>query len=418
MHHHLRPTAARARATLGVAVSFLFATMSAACDERGPLEEPATTPDAGAPGTRGETKLMAPRAWAREGRWLFQELDAQPIGMSRDGGRILEANGALWSDDGGATTTVVHAVDDPVALSGDGGAVIGRLGGGAPCATLARWTAAGLEPVAPRGAPGVVSAEGGVVVGTAAFGCDPITAERAFVWNGNGAMVIEPLSSDDDQTEGFALSGDGATLIGFSSSASSTTGRLFYWRAATGTFPLEESRIWRPGHGVFVSDDGEVVAGTVEDDAGVSSAFLWTASAGAGLEVLPGLASRLDTYVVALSADGAVVLALGTDGDNGIPFTWSRADGAQLLEPSDGPSQFQALAMSADASLIVGQPSGVDTAPVAWDTQRAPSVLFGDAPTFGQACRPHVTHVSADAKTLAGTCNAHDGRTAFVARPL
>ena len=410
-------------AAVGWVGSFLLATTLAACmdasDTRGPLS---TLPSATAASTGGETAstggettLTTPRAWATEGRWLFQALDRQPIGMSRDGRRVLEADGALWIDDGNATT-VVHAVDDPVVLSGDGGAVIGRLGGGSPCATIARWTAAGLEAVAPQGAPGVVGAEGGVVVGTSAVGGDPASTQRAFVWSGSGAVAIAPRSRDDDRTDALALSGDGATLVGFSSRAARATGRLFTWRAATGTSPLEETRIWRPGHGMFVSDDGAVVAGTVEDDVGASSAFVWAASVGEGLKILPRLASRLNTYVLALSADGAVVLAFGTDGDDGIPFTWSRADGPQLLEGPDAPGQFQALAMSADASLIVGQPVGVDTAPVAWDRQRVPSALFGDAPSFAGACLPHVTHLAADGRTVAGACNTHEGRTGFVAR--
>jgi hypothetical protein len=373
-----------------------------------------TSPDAGV--ADAPVTLPSARAWTREGRGLYWMLDHRPIGMSRNGQRVLEDDGSLWSA-ADASATVVHSVDDPVALSGDGQAVVARLdGGGSPCATLARWTAAGLEPVAPHGAPGAVQAEGGVVVGTAAFGCETVETERAFVWNGNGAMIVEPLSADDDRTEALALSADGATLIGFSSSTSTLHGRLFSWTTSDGARQLEETRIGTPGHGAFVSDDGRVVAGTTVDDVGVASAFVWSAAAGAGLKVLPRLASRSGTYVLGLSADGAVVLALATDGDDGLAFTWSAAAGPELLEGPNGTLEVDALVMSADASSIVGAPVGDDGAPVAWDAQRAPTRVFGDAPVFSKACRPLVTSLAADGKTLAGACNAPDGPRGFVAR--
>jgi hypothetical protein len=343
-------------------------------------------------------------------------LNQRPIGMSRDGQRVLEDDGSLWIDRGASATTV-HVVDVPVALSGDGEAVVGRLGGDSPCATLARWTAAGLEAVAPRGAPGAVRADAGVVVGTAAFGCDPAAQQRAFVWEGNGSMLIEPLSDEDDRTEALALSADGATLIGFSSSTSTLHGRLFSWRASTGAWPLEATRVWAPGYGAFVSDDGRVVAGTLVDDLGVASAFVWAAAAGEQLEVLPRLASRSNTYVLALGADGQLVLALGTDGDDGLPFTWSAAEGpVPLLGPGGAAVEVDALVMSADGSLIVGAPIGEDGGPLAWDRQRSPTSLFGDAPSFSRTCRPHVTSLAADGKTATGTCNAPDAPKGFVAR--
>jgi hypothetical protein len=415
MERQRPPFAVLVRASFGLSAALLGgATFVGACVGDRPFES-ASSGSAGAPPTATPTPKVADPAWTPEGRGLYWMLDERPIGMSRDGRRVLQDDGALWIDRG-ASATVVHVVDDPVTLSGDGEAVVGRVGGDSACATLARWTAAGLEPVAPRGAPGAVRADAGVVVGTAAFGCDSAAQQRAFMWQGNGAMLIEPLSDEDDRTEALALSADGATLIGFSSSTSTLQGRLFSWRASTGASPLEATRVWAPGYGAFVSDDGAVVAGTLVDDVGAASAFVWVAAAGEGLQVLPRLASRSNTYVVALGADGSVVLALGTNGGDGIPFTWSAATGAELLVGPDGALEVDALVMSADGSLIVGAPIGDDGAPVAWDRQRNPAVLFGDAPTFSRTCRPHVTSLAADGKTAAGACNAPDGAKGFVAR--
>jgi hypothetical protein len=404
------------RASLGLAAVLLVgAAFVGGCVGDRPFET-AQSGSAGAPPTATPSPKPAAPAWTPEGRGLYWMLDARPIGMSRDGLRVLEDDGSLWIAHG-TSANAVHVVDDPVALSGDGEAVVGRLGSDSPCATLALWTSAGLEPVAARGAPGAVRADAGVVVGTAAFGCDPASRQRAFMWQGNGAMLIEPLSGDDDRTEALALSADGATLIGFSSSTSTLHGRLFSWRASTGAAPLEATRIWAPGYGAFVSDDGTVVAGTLVDDVGVASAFVWAAATGEELKVLPRLASRSNTYVLALGGDGQVVLALGTDGDDGIPFTWSAAAGPEVLVgPGGGELEVDALVMSTDGSLIVGAPIGDDGAPVAWDRQRTPTWLFGDAPSFSRTCRPHVTSLSADGKTAAGACNAPDGPKGFVAR--
>jgi hypothetical protein len=408
--------AALVRASLGLTASLLLGTFQGGCvgveNERTPVAPTMMT--SGAAGAPSADAAMSSSGWTSEGRARFWMLDRPPLGMSRDGRRVLEDDGTLWMDDG-ASATVVPTVDDPVALSGDGDAVVARLGD-STCATLARWTTASLEPVAPHGAPGAVRADADVVVGTASFGCDAASRRRAFMWSGNGAMSIEPLSTDDDRTEALALSADGTTLIGFSSSTATGQGRLFSWRASAGAAPLEDARISSSGYGTFVSDDGRVVAGTLVDDVGVASAFVWSAVDGDGLEVVPSLSTRANTYVVALGGDGKTVLALGTDGGDGIAFTWSKAAGPTQLSGPDGALEVDALVMSADGSLIVGAPVGDDGAPIAWDAQRSPTRLFGDAPSFSSACRPNVTSLAADGKTVAGSCNAPDGPRGFVAR--
>jgi hypothetical protein len=374
----------------------------------------------GGGGTAGRASMFQAPPWRSEGSWRFVELQAQAIGMSDAGDRVLQADGTLWIDGGVGPGTMVRTVDVPIALSGDGRTVAGDSPSQSPCPMPTIWTRTSLVnwPV-PIDVVGT-SDDGGVVVGTTANGCmDPprafVLALGAFVLN-QPAASIDPFPGDD-ATAALAVSGDGSQVIGFSSMSAAGTGRLFSWQVGVKT-PLHTTPIRRPVR-VLTSTDGRVVAGTFPDAAGALTGFVAGApgsAAGptAALAILPKLASRGQNLVVGLSANGAVVLLLGSNApstppnpatQDGLPFTWSATAGPAALAVPPTVMAFESAVMTPDASLIVGTPSSPPSAPpVAWDSQRTPRFLFSDAPQFVQSCEPVVTSLSSDGGTLAGVC--------------
>jgi hypothetical protein len=363
--------------------------------------------------------------WVQEGLGRYMDLRVRPIGMSERGDRVVTADGLLWIDGGAAPGTLVRTVDTPMGISADGSTVFGSRAVAPPCAEVASWTVSGIR----TGPPGIAlaaSANGKVIVGTAMpttcpFGMGP----RAFVSSALQPMGVVLAALDgDDEGEGLAVSADGSTAIGFSSSSASHMGRLFSWTLAAGMIPLHDTKIRRPGFDVLTSADGSVVAATLIDDTGNDTAFVWTS--GAGLKPLPKVATRGQSLAFGLSADGSVVLVLGTNApagpptlatQDGLPFTWSAANGPEALVIPATFIGFELVLMTPDASLIVGNPAPNQGGPlVAWDAKRAPRFLFADAPSFLMRCRPFVTRVSADGKTFAGSCGSGGRNTGFVAR--
>jgi hypothetical protein len=167
-----------------------------------------------------------------------------------------------------------------------------------------------------------------------------------------------------------------------------------------------------------------VFAGTARDTAGNLFAFTEVIGSSSGYTTLPKVAGRGQSLAFALSSDGTVVAALGTNApagppllaaQDGVPFRWTAAGGAQILSTQS----FESLVMTADASSIVGNPTpnaGVSTPPVRWDQNGKPYQLFVDAPMLLFNCHPIVTRISDDGHRLAGACDADGRTTGFVAR--
>ena len=120
-----------------------------------------------------------------------------------------------------------------------------------------------------------------------------------------------------------------------------------------------------PGGSVYssanrVSADGSVIVGGSDSSSGYE-VFHWTSGGGmVGLGYLPG-GSVSEAYGV--SADGSVIVGLGTVGESGLEeaFRWTSGGGMVGLGDLPGGSFSFALSVSADGSVIVGEsalPSG------------------------------------------------------------
>lgn len=200
-----------------------------------------------------------------------------------------------------------------------------------------------------------VSADGLRVAGSAISPGGVLSFLEAYLYTvtdpatGAGTMIgLGDLPGGDQYSEGAAISSDGRTVVGGSSSAASQAGgapfldfEAFRWREATGVM---EALGDLPGGSYYsfatgVSADGNVVVGGSSSAAsGISDleAFIWTPSSGmVGLGDLPG--GNFVSVALDVSADGRVVVgysavAIGDGGlDEFAPFIWDATNGMRNL---------------------------------------------------------------------------------------
>jgi hypothetical protein len=375
--------------------------------------------------------------WVIEGHGKYVDLRNAPIAMSRNGNRVLDTTGLLWMDEGTPNPLLTGTIPAPTALSADGTTVAGTSGG--PCSDTLTWSRTGTEMYSVPSIVVATTPDGSTTIGTTPQGCTGMAPTLAvvlrlgdFVVGHVGGVPVVPAAGDDS-TDALAVSDDGRFVIAFSWLSTNGTGRLVLSTQGPSPTLLQTDRINRPAFRVFASANASTVAGTMRDTSGSDTAFLWTAMIATPvpspgpLSPLPKPASRGQSLTAGLSADGSVVLALGTNAPSGptvpsaqegLPYTWSAASGVTILAVPAGVMGFETVLMTPDASLIVGNPTPpMRGAPVfVWDAQRMPGTLFADAPMFLMRCQPFVTHVSADGKTFAGSCGTSGRRTGFVAR--
>jgi uncharacterized membrane protein len=270
-----------------------------------------------------------------------------------------------------------------------------------------------------------VSADGETVAGTSAHSTDGYSDDdqEAFVWRTNTLRGLGELAGDT-MSRALALSADGSTVIGVSSTDFRSGGRLVAWTTSGGLAPLSDPLssdmrfLW-----ANVSRDGSVVAGTLFfEGTGRTESFRWTAAG--GLQHLGTLPGRANSATFGLSADGSIIVGSSGSGNlvgaDTLAFVWTEAAGmVQLPSTASGPTTPEA--MNAEASVIVGQ-SGTVGNEVWWDRALVSHPLFGDATTFVARCHNRQTRVvSDDGKTFGGSCGPSSNPTmigplGFVAR--
>jgi len=186
-----------------------------------------------------------------------------------------------------------------------------------------------------------------------------------------------------------AVDASGDVVVGNSSA------RAFRWTPAGGLESLLPSVSSSWAHGV--SADGHTVVGTWY--VGGARAFRWTANTGAqDLGLLPGW-SRADALDV--SADGSVVVGqLSNIGGQSIAFRWTAAMGMQDLgTPPGGASFLGAVAVSDDGSVVVGNAWVLGLKSFVW-TAATGMRLLDTYPSSGY--EPSVADLSGDGRVAVG----------------
>jgi probable HAF family extracellular repeat protein len=248
-------------------------------------------------------------------------------GVSPDGSMVLvnadNHNFSIWTEAGGITPILTGEIW-PRDITNDGVVVGLHCGGGTgSCYEAFRWTSAGglvgLGGGFGSDANGV-SADGSVVVGNASSD----TSGFPFRWTSQSGIV--PLGNlgggENSLEEANGVSADGAIVVGQSGSPSGP--QAFRWTQATGMVGLGDL----PGGDFFsdaraISSNGTVIVGESKS-AGGSEAFRWTAAGGMqGLgHVQPGNSGQ----ALAATADGTVIV-----GRDATAFYWTEASGMRSL---------------------------------------------------------------------------------------
>jgi probable HAF family extracellular repeat protein len=260
-----------------------------------------------------------------------------------------------------------------------------------------------------------VSNDGTSVVGySSAYYSSSLNRYEAFRWTSGGGMSglgVLPVAAESGGTStAKGVSADGSVVVGASES------QAFRWDSNTGMVGLGDL----PG-GNFsstangVSADGSVVVGEATTATG-PQAFRWTATGGmAGLGVLP---DANFSYARSVSADGSVVVGytsiISDDSSHqSEAFRWTEGEGmVGLGDLSGNIFASNALAVSADGSVIVGQGYGELGAEAFRWTAASGMVGLGVLP---DAYESYATGVSADGSVVVGQSRSFSsGFKAFI----
>jgi probable HAF family extracellular repeat protein len=270
------------------------------------------------------------------------------------------------------------------AISGDGTTVVGASSPYRPYIDFPdaiRWSEeeglVNLQTVplerGPMSLATSASLDGGVIVGTMRH--DPVGSNsysEPFRWTASEGIVGLGYLDDGDTPVGSAgdVSADGKVIVGGSSSANGHS-EAFFWTSGEGLVGLGDL----PG-GEFsstatgISADGSVVVGVGTSEQGIE-AFRWTASAGmVPLGDLPG--GFFGSGADAISGDGSTIVGSGRSVLSGgalEAFRWTDALGMQALGDLPGGDFYSAArATSYDGTIVLGfGSSAAGTMAFVWD---------------------------------------------------
>ena len=258
---------------------------------------------------------------------------------------------------GGTTTT-------PNAVTGDGSLVVGSadISGGASRAFL--WTpAAGMVNLGVLNA-GInsfaygVNSNGTVVVGEATDGVAG-NALRAYRWTQSTGMVsLGVLPGGGNTSTATAVNGNGTVVVGYAQLGPLGSPQAFRWTQAQGMVSLGRLNNGGVSQANAVSSDGSVVVGRSQDGAvGVSvhpeRAFRWTQST--GMVSLGVLSGGFTSNAMAVSGDGSIVVGNADVPGANRAFRWTQADGMVNLGVLNAGTNSLAYGVSSDGAVVVGQ---------------------------------------------------------------
>lgn len=268
-----------------------------------------------------------------------------------------------------------------------------------------------------------VSADGSTVVGMS----HSASGDQAFRWK-NGVMTGLGYMPGGNSSEGFSVSSDGSVVVGRGNSNSGN--EAFRWTQTGGMAQLGDlptGNFWSEGFGVS-SDGSKVVGrGQVEGHGQPSSygeAYRWK---DLNLNGQVDLDEKLDNHsdfslgqlpggygsqALGISADGSVVVGQGTSASGDEAFRWTQAGGmVGLGDLTGGSFRSSARAVSADGSVVVGQATSASGNEAFRWTQTEGMVDLGDLPGGTPPGSGNLAwDVSADGSIVVGMANFIEGQ--------
>ena len=282
------------------------------------------------------TSLVSFR-WTAETGYQNVGFSGTAAGTNRDGSLIVGTYGEQNGDPGAAvlfdwkTATKVllpaAGASSASAISSDGRVVVGTIQSDTGLAQPCRWIGRGqpdfltLLPGVLRASADGVSSDGSVVVGW----CDLGNYQgHAYRYSADGRSMMDlGVAPGTGYSSGFAVSGDGAVAVGESFDPSYPgIERAFRWTSATGMVDLGYPSTFIGAIAIDTNADGSVVAVQAYNLTSVQPfdrAMIWDARNGLRFvsQILTAASVSLDGWilrsVVAISADGSVVVGRGTN---------------------------------------------------------------------------------------------------------
>ena len=251
-----------------------------------------------------------------------------------------------------------------------------------------------------------VSADGSTVVG---FG-RPASGASAFRWTSGGGIVdLGDLPGSGIDSQAFGVSSNGSVVVG---RGRSTNGNeAFRWTSAGGMVALGDlAGGTYDSRALGVSDDGNVVVGSAGSANG-TEAFRWTSAGGlVGLGDLAG--SFFQSAAYDTNSDGSIVVGGSTSSNGEEAFRWTSGGGMVGLGfLAGGTSISRANAISSDGSVIVGRSgSSNGTEAFRWNATDGMQII-GDL--AGGAYASEAFDVSADGSVIVGESTSAVGTEAF-----
>jgi probable HAF family extracellular repeat protein len=242
----------------------------------------------------------------------------------------------------------------PLSLSGDGTTVVGgnmTSSGWRPFywTEVGGFTTLDIGTIATAALATRVSTDGSAIAGFAFVS----GVEKAFYWQAGDSEIrlLGTLGGSYSYTN--AISGDGSTVVGQSTTGSSVV-HGFVWQDATGMVDVGVLAGGQTSYATHVSNDGSVVGVSSETASGWHGAR-WTAG---GLEDL-GTLGGTHSEIRAMDEDGSVIVGISTtDAGTNQAFRWeagsASGEGSMVSLQSSDFVASEANDVNADGAVVVG----------------------------------------------------------------
>jgi probable HAF family extracellular repeat protein len=298
------------------------------------------------------------------------------------------------------------------AVNADGSTVVGYVNGQIePRTVAARWTSESPTLV---GVPAgnlfsiatSVSGDGNTL---AVFGQSNGGGDRtAFRWQSSNGFTPLGTLNNLFWTFPMAVSDDGQSLFGYSTTNTDFPSRAWRWNGAyqdLGTLPGEQS-----ARAFDATPDGQVVVG--ESEFTMKTAF--RLALGQQMQSLGYLPGATQSTAVAVSADGATVVGTSSGSSFGTrAFLWTSFGMVEL-------GQGSAVDVDGAGAVVVGTNGQLGS--WLWTAETGTSDLYEYLVTLGCDMAPwsalQVTAISRDASTIVGNGKFTGQDRGFVVRPM
>jgi probable HAF family extracellular repeat protein len=251
-------------------------------------------------------------------------------------------------------------------VSGNGAVIAGEAAD--PTGRAFKWTLQGGMVGLGNGSQSAnsVSFDGQVIVGRTLSGSD-----AAVRWVNGGIAEVLGWLPDYDMATAAGVSGNGSVVVGWCNKGNMPATQAFKWTANTGISGLGYLSGGSHSWAFAISSDGAVIVGESGNDSGGggNEAFRWTAASGmVGLGDLPG--GEFSSDARGVSSDGKVIVGRASVTGRAKAFIWDVANGmigVEDLLAANGVTNiagwqlYHANGVSADGSVVVGwgrNPSG------------------------------------------------------------